>query len=56
MVDIKALGNSERINNINAYLQGSNPLALSEDITKSVLALEDVCRESISENKQNELR
>ncbi|MBP1428895.1 septum site-determining protein MinC, partial [Providencia rettgeri] len=48
MVDIKALGNSERINHINAYLQGSNPLALSEDITKSVLALEDVCRESIS--------
>lgn len=48
MIDIKVLGNSERINNINAYLQGSNPLALSEDITKSVLALEDVCRESIS--------
>ncbi|MEY0015425.1 type III secretion system translocon subunit SctE [Providencia rettgeri] len=48
MVDITNLGNSERIKNIHTFLQGNNPLKLSEDITKSVLALEDVSRELVS--------
>lgn len=47
MVDITNLGNSERIKNIHTFLQGNNPLKLSEDITKSVLDLEDVSRELV---------
>lgn len=48
MVDITNIGNSERIKNIHTFLQGNNPLKLSEDITKSVLALEDMSRELVS--------
>ena len=44
MADITNLDSSARIKKIQTFLQGSNPLAFSEDITKSVLALEDVCR------------
>ncbi|EJD6539920.1 type III secretion system translocon subunit SctE [Providencia rettgeri] len=43
MVDISNSGNSERIKNIHTFLKGENPLALTEDITKSVLVLEEAC-------------
>ncbi|HDN2512162.1 TPA: type III secretion system translocon subunit SctE [Providencia rettgeri] len=48
MVDITGLGNSERIKNIHTFLQGSNPLGISEDSVKAVLALEEACADMAS--------
>ncbi|HGN1706424.1 TPA: type III secretion system translocon subunit SctE [Providencia rettgeri] len=51
MVDISTsskIENHQRIKNIHSFLQGGKPLALSEDIAKSVLALEEACGELTS--------
>lgn len=56
MVDISDIGNSARIKNIHTFLQGNNPLALSEDITKSALALEEACGELASSEQTKRAR
>ncbi|GAB1439380.1 type III secretion system translocon subunit SctE [Providencia sp.] len=51
MVDISTsskIENHERIKNIHTFLQAGDPLALSEDVAKSVLALEAACGELTS--------
>ncbi|MGG4609576.1 type III secretion system translocon subunit SctE [Providencia sp. Me31A] len=51
MVDISTsskIENHERIKNIHTFLQAGNPLALSEDVAKSILALEEACGELTS--------
>lgn len=56
MVDVSDIGNSARIKNIHTFLQGNNPLALSEDITKSALALEEACGELASSEQTKRAR
>ncbi|MEX0422688.1 type III secretion system translocon subunit SctE [Providencia rettgeri] len=59
MVDISnssKIENHERIKNIHTFLQAGNPLALSEDIAKSVLALEDACGELTSTEQMKRAR
>lgn len=59
MVDISnssKIENHERIKNIHTYLQAGNPLAMSEDIAKSVLALEEACGELTSTEQMKQAR
>lgn len=56
MVDISNLGNGERIKNIHTFLQGANPLALSEESVKAVLALEEACGDLASTEQMKRVR
>lgn len=56
MLDISDIGKNERIKNIHTFLQGNNPLALGDEITKSALALEEACGELVSAEQTKRAR
>ena len=48
--------NSERIDKIHTFLQGSNPIGLGEDSVKAVLACEEACSDMVSTEQTKRLR